>query len=147
MGEGTALIMGVVLIVCIALSVGYVLLKNNHTLSDAQNRLDLGATALHGRIDQLERETAHLRREVEQLKSHTPFDRHRIKALLCDHFDMSELGGVVFDLDLSVEQFRHQSKGELVEGLIAYCERHQRTGELVAVLQRTRPQLDWHSVR
>ncbi len=60
-----------------------------------------------------------------------------------DHFDVSEIKTLCFDLDIDFEELPPGSKSDTVRGLIEYVERHDRLVALVTYLRTARPDIDW----
>lgn len=129
---------GVVVVLLVVVGCGYALQRygaQNGRLESVQLRAD---------VIGLQKEIATLRGEILRLERLiTGFDRHQVKANLMDYFNMDEMASLLFDLDLRLDDFPHDTQTELVDALIHYCERHRCTDRLLAVLRQVRPGLDW----
>jgi hypothetical protein len=60
-------------------------------------------------------------------------------------FDMSEIETICFTMGIDFEAIRGEEKTSKARELIMYCERNGRTGELIAVCQKLRPNVVWVS--
>jgi hypothetical protein len=69
--------------------------------------------------------------------------RATLRQLLLDHFDISELQNLCFDLGIDFENLPGMGRADKARELIAYAERHGRLSELVAECRRLRPQIAW----
>jgi hypothetical protein len=70
-------------------------------------------------------------------------DRGKLRRAILDYFSESELEDLCFDMAIDHERFPAKGKAELVRELIAYCERNDRTVELVKICQELRPGIEW----
>lgn len=81
---------------------------------------------------------------VAQLKAgKTP--KVRLYDLITDHFGLEELREVIFELGLSADDLKGPTRPVLTMELIELVDRMGRERELVAILQRKRPQVRWPS--
>ncbi len=66
-------------------------------------------------------------------------DRAQLREFLAERFNLDEMKTLCFDLGLDYEVFPHATKSELSRELIAYFERHDKMGCLVAAMVKVRP--------
>jgi hypothetical protein len=125
------------------------------TLGELQEQLDRGYIDV-GRYTRLkadwERQKAELEAQLtgavgDQVGRVTPEQqarRQKLYAILRDHFDKEELR-TLCSIELGIEYDDLRGDGRLgkIEGLLAYCERHGRTDELVKICRRLRPNAPW----
>jgi hypothetical protein len=69
----------------------------------------------------------------------SPNVRSRLRLFLTEHFNLSELKNICFDLGVDYEMFPHQTKGDLSRELLAYFERKENLSCLVAEVVKHRP--------
>lgn len=69
----------------------------------------------------------------------SPNVRSRLRLFLTEHFSLSELKNICFDLGVDYEMFPHQTKGDLSRELLAYFERKENLSCLVAEVVKHRP--------
>src|SRR4029453_7991392 len=72
--------------------------------------------------------------------------RVRLREILSDRFDESELKTLCFDLDISYENLPGSSKADRARELVAYCERHACTRTLIQTGAQLRPDIDWRGL-
>ncbi len=59
------------------------------------------------------------------------------------HFDLREIRTICFDLGINSESFPNSTRDEMVRGLIDYCKRRNKLGDLLDWLKHERPDVDW----
>jgi hypothetical protein len=69
----------------------------------------------------------------------SPNVRSHLRLFLTEHFNLSELKNICFDLGVDYEMFPHQTKGDLSRELLAYFERKENLSCLVAEVVKLRP--------
>lgn len=67
----------------------------------------------------------------------------RLRQLLVEHFDESELRDLTFDLDIDYENLGGSGKSDKARALIGYLKRRGRLGELITLAQRRRSHVAW----
>mgnify|MGYP001331299367 CR=1 FL=1 len=70
-------------------------------------------------------------------------DPTRLRQLFNDTFDMADLRGLCFDLNVDFEGLRGESKPEKIMGLIVYMARNHRLEDLLARCRELRPSVAW----
>jgi hypothetical protein len=70
----------------------------------------------------------------------------KLYSLCLAHFDLAELRGLCFDLNVDHESLSGETKPAKTEALIRYLHRHGRLNEFVELVRNKRPQVDWPSV-
>ena len=65
-------------------------------------------------------------------------DRIWLRDLLATRFNLDELRSLCFDLNISYENLAGDTRPAKARELVAYCERHGRTDDLVAALRQQR---------
>lgn len=73
----------------------------------------------------------------------TALSRHELRQKLADHFNLSELAGLSFDLGIDFENLAGSNKDDKARELILYCERHSCINELIGRCRELRPNADW----
>jgi hypothetical protein len=68
-------------------------------------------------------------------------DRATLRELLTSHFNLEEIETLCFDLHIDFENLDGRSKQAKVREILLYCERNRQLDELVAAVQRLRPNL------
>lgn len=66
-------------------------------------------------------------------------DRAQLREFLADRFNLSEMKTLCFDLGVDFEEFPHATKSEFSRELIAYFERKNKAGCLIAEMVQQRP--------
>src|SRR5258706_4922495 len=79
-------------------------------------------------------------------RSPEQIDVTALRQLLTAHFNTGELQDLCFDLNIDYESLPGQGKGDKARELIAYAQRHGRTAQLVSLVRRLRPNVDWQSI-
>jgi hypothetical protein len=69
--------------------------------------------------------------------------RVRLREILVNRFDESELKTLCFDLKISYEDLPGSGKADRARELVAYCERHACTRALIQRGASLRPDIDW----
>ncbi|HHN93207.1 MAG TPA: response regulator [Anaerolineae bacterium] len=64
-------------------------------------------------------------------------DHAVIRRILNERFDLEEIKNLCFDLDIDFDSL--EGEGKKTRGLVAYCRRCDRLGELVALVRQLRP--------
>lgn len=67
----------------------------------------------------------------------------KLRQILNDYFNESELQNLAFDLGLDYENLPGKSKGDKARELIAFLERRGRLSELVQTCYQLRPNASW----
>lgn len=67
----------------------------------------------------------------------------KLDRLLQDCFDQKELQDLCVHLGIDYESLPAEDKSEKAHEMVAYCERHGRTGELVVAIRQRRPNIIW----
>jgi hypothetical protein len=70
-------------------------------------------------------------------------DRAKLRRVLSEYFNESELRNLCFDLRIDYEMLGGEGRGDKVRELITYCERHGRYQELVDTCCERRPNAPW----
>lgn len=76
-------------------------------------------------------------------KAETTIPINKLRQILIDCFNESELQNLVFDLGIDYENLPGKSKEDKTRELIAFLERRGRVSELVRVCYQLRPNLPW----
>ena len=82
--------------------------------------------------------------EIDEEEPHTRAEREQLaelRQLLSKRFSESELRDLVFDLGLDYGNLPADSKAGKARELLAHCDRHGRTSELVEAIQKGRPDI------
>ena len=69
--------------------------------------------------------------------------RSQLLRLLRENFNTSEIEDLCFHLDIDSEGLPGSGKADNTRELIYYCERHQKTTQLIDLCQRARPEVNW----
>ncbi len=81
-------------------------------------------------------------------KSSTPSSQvmslSRLRQILVDRFDDGELRDLCFDLGIDYESLPGKGKSDRARELIAHLERRDGIPRLLAVVRRSRPEIDWN---
>ncbi|RMH21285.1 MAG: tetratricopeptide repeat-containing protein [Gammaproteobacteria bacterium] len=72
-----------------------------------------------------------------------PISPRRLRDLLLTHFDIAELNELCFELGVEFEDIPGSTLSDKSSELILYCERHDRTQELIEVCKKNRPMVKW----
>lgn len=72
--------------------------------------------------------------------------RLKLRHVLTNYFNDSELRNLCFELNIDYENLHGQGKIDRVIDLVMYAERHGRTIELVTQCRRLRPHIDWQNL-
>jgi hypothetical protein len=67
----------------------------------------------------------------------------KLRQILIDYFDESELQNLTFDLGVDYENLPGKSKGDKARELIAFLDRRSRIHELVQICYQLRPKAPW----
>jgi hypothetical protein len=78
-------------------------------------------------------------------KRRSRVDHSKLRRMLADHFNREELRELCADLCIEYENLPDTLDG-MVRELVAYCERHRRIPELLAVAKQQRAELPWPEV-
>jgi hypothetical protein len=70
---------------------------------------------------------------------HTRKKRVHLRNTLRSLFNTSELRGLCFDLDIEYEDLQGDTRNEKAQSLVEYCERHNRSAELMEKVRLIRP--------
>ncbi len=70
-------------------------------------------------------------------------NQHKLRELIDQHFNEGELRSLCFDLHIDSDNLPGEAKSDKCRELIAYCERHGCTAELVEELERQRSNVSW----
>jgi len=73
-------------------------------------------------------------------------DLARLRQLLLEHFDDSELRDLCFDLNIEYDRLPGEGKGNKVRELVTYCARHGRVPELAEKCYELTPNVSWWSM-
>jgi hypothetical protein len=75
----------------------------------------------------------------------TPTETYRTKLRrnLIEHFNLSELRDLCFDMNVDYESLTGENKADKARELVAYCERIQIIPDLVAKCKELRPKVSW----
>jgi hypothetical protein len=73
----------------------------------------------------------------------SPSQRIDLEDKMSQAFNLSEIEGLCFGLDINHEDVPGASRREKVRELILYCERHGRSGDLLAAARAARPHIAW----
>ena len=65
----------------------------------------------------------------------------KLRKLLNEHFNTSELRNLSFDLGIDYEMLQNESKGDFTRELITYCERHGLIKRLIQIILELRPNI------
>jgi hypothetical protein len=65
----------------------------------------------------------------------------KLVSLLNQHFNISEIDSLCFEMGIDEEQLRSQTKDEKVRSLVKYCEQAGRTDALKRLMRLVRPNL------
>lgn len=76
-------------------------------------------------------------------KKEITISTNKLRQILIDYFDESELQNLAFDLGVDYENLPGQSKGDKARGLIAFLERRGRLSELVQACHQLRLNAPW----
>lgn len=66
-------------------------------------------------------------------------DPPRLREVLIKYFDDGELRDLCFDLDIRYDDLAGAGKKDKARELVAFCERHDRTADLIGAILRLRP--------
>lgn len=69
--------------------------------------------------------------------------RLRLRTLIYNSFNLSELKQLTFALGIDYEELGEGNKTEKIQELILYCDRHRLLPQLLAALRAERPRADW----
>jgi hypothetical protein len=67
----------------------------------------------------------------------------RLRENLTSYFNTEELRTLCFDLGIPYEDLGGEGRADRIRELVAYCDRHARTADLIATCSRLRPQATW----
>jgi len=67
----------------------------------------------------------------------------KLREILEDYFSDNELRNLCFDLSIDHQSLEGEGKSGKARELVAFCERHGRTAELLVACQRLRPNAPW----
>ena len=70
----------------------------------------------------------------------------RLRQMVQDRFDESELRTLCFDLHIDYENLLGQSKADKARELVAYLKRHDRVPDLAQVVGQSRPDIPWEDI-
>ncbi len=73
-------------------------------------------------------------------------DRSKLRQLLLDHFDESELRALCFELNIKYEYLKGDALTDRVLALIGYCERRDLLTELAKKCRQLRPNVNWPDI-
>ena len=69
------------------------------------------------------------------------YDLQTFRGTITERFDAEELRTLCFDLDVDYDSLRGEGKAGKARELVAYLARQDRLDELIAAVQRARPDL------
>ncbi|MCB9422843.1 MAG: non-canonical purine NTP pyrophosphatase [Ardenticatenaceae bacterium] len=69
--------------------------------------------------------------------------RLRLRTLIYNSFNLSELKQLTFALGIDYEELGEGNKTEKIQELILYCDRHRLLPQLLTALRAERPRADW----
>ena len=69
--------------------------------------------------------------------------RVRLRTLIYNSFNLSELKQLTFALGIDYEELGEGNKTEKIQELILYCDRHMILPQLLAACRAERPRVDW----
>ena len=105
------------------------------------------SAALAQRISQLESELEAVKEQLAQRRLTDTGDlrrrRHYLHEQINDHFDRSELIGLIYSLGIDPGKLPGESRDELSLQLVFYMQRHGRTDELFDRVADLRPLVEW----
>ncbi len=70
----------------------------------------------------------------------------KVRQILAVNFNEGELRTLCFDLGIDYDSLPATGKSDKARELIAYCERHSRLNELVAIGKHLRPNISWEEI-
>jgi Effector-associated domain 7 len=73
-------------------------------------------------------------------------DVAKLRQLLNEHFNDSELQDLCFDIGIDYESLPGPGKSDKARGLVAHARRHGQTTKLLIKCRESRPDVDWHQV-
>jgi hypothetical protein len=71
------------------------------------------------------------------------YSRLQIAELMTEYFDVPELNSIAWDMNIEEDEITGITRGERVRALISYCEKRQKTHELIFHCMRLRPGVAW----
>ena len=71
--------------------------------------------------------------------------RNALYASIAEYFHQEELRSLCFDIGVDIEELPASTKTAKARELVAYCERHGRIADLIALCQKKRPHINWQS--
>ena len=74
----------------------------------------------------------------EKMSKYTVYSK-----LIAEHFNLGELRGLCFDLDIQYEDLPGDTRNDKARELVANCERHGRLDDLIARCEQLRPSVNW----
>jgi len=74
-------------------------------------------------------------------------NKTRLRKKMAEVFNLSELKGLAFDLEIDYEVLPVDDKSMFIIGLLSYCERRNMMEALLGSLQVTRPNIAWDLYR
>lgn len=74
---------------------------------------------------------------------YTPEARNTLRQILWDHFNLTEIRDLCFELDIDFENLSGSSKPDKIRELILYCERYGLSNKLVQAVYTLRPGNIW----
>jgi hypothetical protein len=73
-------------------------------------------------------------------------DRPKLRQMLTERFNESELKNLCSDLDIKYDDLSGEGIGDKARELISYCQRHKRISELIKRGEELRPDVEWSKV-
>ena len=86
--------------------------------------------------------------QLEERQESLPlgYSRLRLSELIIAHFDVNEIDGLAFSLDLDSDHLSGVTREERTRSLVTLCERRGNMHELLHQCKRQRPRITWPSV-
>ena len=83
---------------------------------------------------------------MTQTDSSTQYDLVKLRQLLINHFDESELKTICFHIQVDYDILAGQGKADKVRELLSRLKRQERIPDLIVVCKRERPNVSWEKV-
>lgn len=80
---------------------------------------------------------------IASLAGQPETNRVRLRMMIDEHFNKSELQTLCFDMDVDYDSLNGENKSDKARELVAYCERRQIVPDLVAKCKELRPNVSW----
>lgn len=69
-----------------------------------------------------------------------------LRSLMNKHFNLGEVRGLCFALDIPSDNIAAATRDDMVRGLISYCERRNKLENLLEQLNQERPSVNWPTI-